>query len=980
MPNDTQKDPRRNFVPLLLPWLLGAAMLIVYWFTLNRWINLSNVGQVAQISGQTWQPQAFGPLTWLATLPLQWVSLATLPMALNLFSALCAAIVLALLARCVAILPQDRSEPQRLREKSDFAFLTGWQAYFPPMLAVLMLGLQLTFWQNATSFTGAMVSLVVFAAIVWQLLEYRLDESDWRLAVAAVLLGAGMAEDSVFVCFAPVFLAAIIWLKKLEFFHVRFLIRMALFWLAGLAFIFLLPIVAISTADFNLGFWEALKPNIRADWLAVKSFKTIKISLAQAALSSLLPILLMSLRWSASFGDNSRMGTVLASNMFHFVNAAVFTVCVWVMFDSPFSPQNLLNSPALPLSFMTALSIGYALGYFLLVFTRKPEPTRRNPRPASVFPKPLMWLCPFIVGGTFICAVVCVVALAHKNHPIIKHVNDSTLLKFSQLTSENLPKPGAVLLTDPDPMWQAQTPLRSTLIQTVLARSGPTKNYPILDTQSLNWAPYHRFIHRNFPDQIPSIINDTNMGGVPHIEVLGMIGNIGRSNALAYLHPSYGTIFEDFYPEPHGLTYNMRSLPKDTLLPAPLTKNLIEENEAFWDRAIAELGPSVDKALNDAKNNAYEGNSPLNWVLMRLHARRTANQNALLVGIYCSRSLVDWGVRLQRAGELEKAAKRFQDAKRFNPENLVADINLDFNQTLRSGKPLELNPSRVSADNYGNFRNWNSLVTVNGPIDEISFNFVTGLVFVENGCLRQAAEQFTRVVQLMPDMLAVRYKIAQIYLFNRLPDRALEVIRPAIDTPAKYGINETNSTGLNILIASANFQKGDDAKAIRLIEKEVALHPDDEGLLITATQSFMNRGLYTNALHIIDAKLARTPEDLSWQFSKGFTSIMVGAYEDSVKAMTKVLAVQTNDPSARFNRALANFQLNKLDQARADYKVLQTEYTNNFQVAYGLGEIAWRKNEKPEALRNFEIYLENAPTNAPEYIGIRDRVKQLGGK
>jgi len=95
--------------------------------------------------------------------------------------------------------------------------------------------------------------------------------------------------------------------------------------------------------------------------------------------------------------------------------------------------------------------------------------------------------------------------------------------------------------------------------------------------------------------------------------------------------------------------------------------------------------------------------------------------------------------------------------------------------------------------------------------------------------------------------------------------------------------------------------------------------------------------------------------------------------------MTRVLELQTNDPTARFNRALAYFQSGKLDEARADYTVLQAEHTNTFQIAYGLGEIAWRKKKNAEALRNYQIYLANAPTNAPEFNTVRERVTQLGG-
>src|ERR1039458_8313694 len=86
MPKENQTDPRKNFVPRFLPWLLGAMMLVIYWFTLNHWVTLLNLGQVAVVSGWDWRPQIFNPLTYLATLPFHWLSAAHIPVALNVFS------------------------------------------------------------------------------------------------------------------------------------------------------------------------------------------------------------------------------------------------------------------------------------------------------------------------------------------------------------------------------------------------------------------------------------------------------------------------------------------------------------------------------------------------------------------------------------------------------------------------------------------------------------------------------------------------------------------------------------------------------------------------------------------------------------------------------------------------------------------------------------------------------------------------------
>ncbi len=171
-----------------------------------------------------------------------------------------AAATLGLLARCVALVPHDRLETERRRERSDFALLSGPLAVFPPILTVALLGLQLTFWQHATNFTGESFELLLFAGIIWQLLEYRLDEAPRRLYLAAFACGAGIAEHWAFFGYFPLFLAAVIWLRGLDFFHSRFLARLLWSGLGGAAILFLLPLAVAISGKYYINFLGGLSP------------------------------------------------------------------------------------------------------------------------------------------------------------------------------------------------------------------------------------------------------------------------------------------------------------------------------------------------------------------------------------------------------------------------------------------------------------------------------------------------------------------------------------------------------------------------------------------------------------------------------------------------------------------------------------------------------------------------------------------------
>ena len=234
--------------------------------------------------------------------------------------------------------------------------------------------------------------------------------------------------------------------------------------------------------------------------------------------------------------------------------------------------------------------------------------------------------------------------------------------------------------------------------------------------------------------------------------------------------------------------------------------------------------------------------------------------------------------------------------------------------------------------------------------------------------------------RIRPSPCTARFWIAQIYVISHLPDRALEAIREPLEAPEKFSLAVTNFVQINVLAAAAYFQKNETARGSRLLELEISRHPDDDHLLTLTAQAYMLHGLFTNALAVIDHRLKLTPDDPNWLFSHGYVNLQLKNYDDAIAAMTRVLSIQTTNNNALFNRAVAYLYDDKLDAARADFLQLQKTFTNSFQVAYGLGEIARRRNETNEAIRNYKIYLANANPNTIEATNVLQRLHEFTGK
>jgi tetratricopeptide (TPR) repeat protein len=961
-------DPRTTFAPRYLPWLLAVLMLAIYLVTLNHWISFANISWVIKIS-DWWTPEVLNPVSYLVTYPFRWLPTGVVPLALNLFSVLCATLALGLLARSVAILPHDRTEAQRKREHSDFAFLTIRTAWLPPLLAVLVCGLQLTFWEQATNFTGEMFELLLFAFLIWTLLEYRLDEREWRLFLGSFVCGASLAENWAMVGYFPVFVGAIVWIRGWSFFSWPFLRRMIICGLAGMLLYFLLPAIAVVSSDVPVTFWQVLKINLLPQYEVIKNFVFLILHPVQSAqflsliFAYLFPVLVFSLRWPQAFGDRSPIGAGLTSLMFHLVHAVFLVLLIWMAFDTPFSLRQLSGgTPSLTLYYLGALSVGYFCGYFLLLFGKKETARRARKAP------PLEFLNPFIFTGVLVLAVAAVAGLTYHNAPMIRSTNGDALWRYALSMERKLPATAGYLVSD-----DLQ---RLAMVESILAQHGRAKDFVPLETQSLTAPAYHRFLHKKYPKMWPELVSATQTNILNPLGLIQVLVNLSRTNEIYYLHPSFGYYFEAFYAEPHGLVYKMKLLPEETLLPPKIGKELIDENEAFWSNETAPLFAAIEK--NIAPDDPAAPKSPGDKVFNLLQIKRPPSQTVAIVGAFYSRHLDAWAVELQRAGDWERAGSWFQTATNLNPDNLVAKINLEFNKKHRAGETVPVELSRTTPDHFGKFGTWSDLLNVNGPFDEPSFCFCNGLELSRiNGFFRQAIVEFDRVQELEPSFVQARFELAQAYLTLRHPGPAFDALQEPLAHPEKFSLAEGNETQLNIIAAAACFQKNDIARGTKLLETELARRPDDNDLQTIAAQVFITHGLFDNALSIVDRKLKSNPNDPNWLYARGYVYIQLKRYDEAVADLTHVLSLQPNNYDAMFNCAIANLDLGNLDAARLDYQRLQQVVSNSVPVAYGLGEIAWRKHETDEAVRNYQIYLANANTNTAEAKTVAERLNSL---
>jgi tetratricopeptide (TPR) repeat protein len=989
--------PKRQFVSAILPWVVAGAALLVYLLTLNHWVSLGSLERTARVSGWLWQPEVMEPLYWLVTYPLHWLPVKFIPLALNLFSAVCATLTLALLARSVALLPHDRTEEQRKRERNAFGVLTIRSAWVPPVIAALVCGLQLSFWEHATVASGEMLNLLVFAYIIRSLLEFRVDGRDAWLFRSSLLYGAAMANNWAMIGFFPVFLVALVWLRGVSFFNTRFLLRMFLLGVAGLLLYLLLPFATLISGSKDMNFWQALKSNLGTQGLLVRQFLRPGVLFRGdqpfwvLALPSLVPVLALSLRWPAYFGDPSRLGVALTTFILHFMHGVLLVLCLWVALDpTKFGPRHLFGwSPMLTLYYLGALSIGYFCGYFLLVFGT--EPVGRPRMTSGLIPlrnQVVVGVVSIILGTTAILLLV-------RNPPQIHVTNGPMLRLYADSLVERLPRSGAVTLSDPEGR------ARMRLVEADLARQSRKGDYQILDTDWLYAPAYHRFLKRAYGGRWPFAFTSTNQPArLVDKDVWTMVLLLSKTNQVYYLHPSFGYFFESFYLEPHGLVYKMDQYPTNDLLAPKPDKRTIEENEDFWVRT----GETTLKPLLavSAAVTAHEG-----WLEKfehRLHLTREPNPTALALSSFYSLALNHWGVQLQRNGRITEAGARFQRALDLKPENVAAQVNLECNRNLQADKPAQIQLSKAVTDRLGNTKyrgRWEgdtlgAVMNDCGPFDELVFCYRLGMDFAfppfsdVQPQYHQGALNFKRAAEFAPNDLEPQLKLAQVYLFANMPDQGLRILDDIQKHAVDLGLDQTNADGvvLNtnkpVLLGTtmaAYLSKGELTNAAVCAQTALQKYPRNFYLLSAASRAYFSYGYFSNALDSINEQLQVRPDEPNALYGKGQAQLGLTQYESAIQTFSKVMELETNSQSelrvnANLYRAEAYVADGKLDLAQADYEALLKQLPMLHPLYRALGEVFYQKKDTNAAIRNYQLYKASL-TNAEELKIVNQRLKEL---
>lgn len=957
-----------------IPLGVGGFVLIIYLITLTPWLLHRNVQDAAMAGGWSWNSSEnffVPPLLYLLSIPSRLVGGDLGVTYLNFLSLVCGTVSALFLALTIQCFPQNRTRDQRIREKSSNGTFSGSFSWVPIIVGTLIFSFQLTIWERSTAFTVEIINTALFSVIVWGIIRSRIDQSNQRLSLVALLIGISLANDGGTIGFLPFYIAGIVWVKKKDILSYHFAVGSIIAFVAGLSLYLLVPIIHPYNGIDGVSYFERLVSYLgtQKSYLLLRPFRLPAIIFG---LTSIVPVVFALVRWPGQLGDMSAVGAFFSQIMFRIFHVVFLVACLYICFDQAHSPrQSEFGSNLLYMryQFLTGLAVAYYLGYFLILLSKSPESRRRK--------KPVLPIgtSRIIAWGLSIIFLLAPIALLAKNYPFIQAQKSTPWKAYAESMAQSILADNSENIFVGGNNVNPGASYNLMFLRAVLP-SEKAKKIIFFDA-SVNYLDnptYHKFLKKAYQEKYPELPESLEtQKKYTNTQIVAIFKDLVESAKGYYLNQSFGFFFEVVYSDPAGFAYSLTPYSKDNLNYPLISQSRVSEFQQF-SKDIDEKFITPLKAFADLNPPSYTSKSGFKSLSEpeQLNFLMTSKMN-------------DIGYRLMRSGHLDLAKTYFDMCVKHHVDNLSAEINSFALKVISS------NTGKIPSSEWQfpedmkeelnkklqKFPSLEALLNYYGFFDNPDLNIQLARVFFENGLPRQGYQFVKRSLELNPGNYNY-YADGAVYIINQgRPDIArtiLDQLKQNIK-PEDLPFEDQNlaiKIESRILTSEGKLDEG-----VKLMEQSAQDEPDRESTLRFLASLYESVGKPNEVIAVCSRQLTRFPQDEKTLLKLALAYARNKEFEKAIETNNKALSINENFWQAVRNNAFVYGQMQnwpKVIESLQQLLKLQPRYSQ------GLLEISSayeNLGDNENAIKYLEEYGLLQPEGSEIAIQIEERIEAL---
>jgi Flp pilus assembly protein TadD len=225
----------------------------------------------------------------------------------------------------------------------------------------------------------------------------------------------------------------------------------------------------------------------------------------------------------------------------------------------------------------------------------------------------------------------------------------------------------------------------------------------------------------------------------------------------------------------------------------------------------------------------------------------------------------------------------------------------------RKIKHLEKGQSYLVAGNFEKARVEFQNVLQIAPTDPEA-RFEMGVVDEKLSKIREAAGFYQGTIDVNPDHLKARTHLARLYVMSGAPDRAMQVIKPALD-------KHPDDAELLTIRAAAHVQQKDITDAQVDAERAVQLDPKNPDALATLAGVYSANREVDKAQKLIEDGIARIPDTTDLRLILAQLYVVQNRLDEAERLLLKLVQMRPTESAHRIRLAQFYARQNKTDAA-----------------------------------------------------------------